>query len=328
MMQEAPYVLGKDVKDTEWDVDGIIASGTLALFVAKSSAGKSFLVEYMAICMVYGHKFLGKKTKPLNVLIIDQDTPTNILEQRLNAFDQHMKELNLYQKRRIFVESMKDLYLDNGSLLQRIKDTKAQVVIIDCLGRVAGSLNVNDLNDMSAINVLKKAANDSGKTLILIHHISEKSGVTIDELMKGEDINKYTMGSSAINQLADTLFLLASKARSKLRDLYVRPISKRFMLGVQKPFVARLVEKENSKHFAYAGEYEAMASLCDVDRDILLLFQKSPKERRTYQVCLDMGDKHRINAVRAGLYRLVASGALKENRVNPKLFTYELQSSE
>jgi len=82
----------KKVEPVLWDVDGLIASDTLSFVVAKARSGKSFLVEYLAVCFVHGHDFLGMKTEPHSVLLIDQDTPQNVLDRRLLAFGNYMKK--------------------------------------------------------------------------------------------------------------------------------------------------------------------------------------------------------------------------------------------
>ena len=77
----------------DWDVDELIKSETMSSFVSKAGVGKSFLAEYLAVCFVYGHKFLRRKIEPHNVLLIDQDTPTDTLERRLRAFGRYMRKI-------------------------------------------------------------------------------------------------------------------------------------------------------------------------------------------------------------------------------------------
>lgn len=320
-----PFDFEKKSKPVTWCVDELIASDTLNFFISKAGVGKSFLVEYLAVCIVYGYDFLGMKTEPSNVLLIDQDTPKDVLYRRLRRFAAYMKKRKFKLKRQLFTQSMKGYSLSDGSLLRRIADTdNVSVVIIDSLNSVSGTLDVNKTRDMTVLSELKSAAVKEGKTLIIIHHISEHVDMTVDEIMTTSDTNKLTMGNSIINQQADTLFYLTSKTHSSLSELNVRPVAKRVALGV-KPFIALLIEKGDRLHFRFRGLYEErLQSLCEVDRDILRLFSKIPQKRRTYQVFYDMGQKHGIYSVRHSLKRLEKRGLLVEHKENPKLFTYEL----
>ena len=315
----------KKVEPVVWDVDGLIASDTLSFVVAKARAGKSFLVEYLAVCFVHGHDFLGMKVEPHSVLLIDQDTPEDVLDRRLLAFGNYMKKRNVRLKRKLYVESMKGYSLSDGSLIEKITEQdNVSVVIIDSLNSVSGKLDVNRTRDMSVLSRLKKTTIGEGKTLVIVHHISEHVNITPDEIMTTVDANRLTMGNSVINQQADTLFYLGNKSKSKLESLLVRPVPKRVNLDVE-PFIARLVEKTNSMHFVMNGLYENMRRpQFEIDKDILRLFKKDPERRKTYDVFYDMGSKHGINAVRASLKRLVQSKLLIEHKVHKKLFTYEL----
>ena len=322
----------KKVESITWNVDGFIASETLSFVVAKAGVGKSFLVEYLAVCFVHGYDFLGMKTEPCNVLLIDQDTPEDVLDRRLLAFGNYMKKRNVRQKRKLYVESMRDYSLSDGSLIERInRQDDVSVVILDSLNSVSRGLNVNSTKDMSVLSKLKKETiGEEGKTLIIVHHISEHKDITADEIMITKDANKLTMGNSMINQQADTLFYLASESKSSLTKLYVRPVAKRVTLDVE-PFIARLVEKRDRMHFRYKERYEngkPREPLFDCDRDILRLFYKQPKRRKADEVFHTMGKKHTMYAVRKSLRKLVERGRLIEHKKSPRLFYYELRRRE
>jgi hypothetical protein len=322
------YNFNKAYEPPEWFVDGLIPSKTMTFLLSKAGVGKSFLAEYLAVCSVYGHTFLGRKIKPHNVLLIDQDTPEDVLDRRFHAFSNYMKEKNMELKRHLYVELMQGYSLSDGSLIKRIERSNVKVIIVDSLNSVAGRLDVNSTKDMAVLSRLKNAVVGKGKTLILIHHISEHADVSVDEIMTTSDANKLTMGNSIINQQADTLFFLASKHKSSLKNLYVRPVPKRVSLAV-KPFIAQLIENECGSHFIMRGFYaDRKLSMSKVDNDIYRLFSKNPKRRGTIEVYDDMKKKNTLYSVRKSLEKLVKCGLLKENKENPKLFTYEIRKKD
>jgi len=311
-------------KPSVWDVDRLIESGSQNTLVSKAGVGKSFFVEYMAVCMVYGHDFLDMKVEPCNVQLIDQDTPESVLNKRLLKFGSYMKAERYEKKRSLYVSSMEGYSLSDGSLIKAIeKRDNTSMVIIDSLNSVCGTLDVNNTRDMSVLSKLKKAVVGYGKTLIIVHHISEHADVTFDEIMTTSDPNRLTMGNSVINQQADCLFYLTSKDKSNLSRLFVRPVPKRVTLGT-KPFIAKLVEKGDTAHFEMNGFYSYREPMYEVDTDILRLFMKQPKSRGTYEVFYDMRSKHTMYAVRKSLRKLVKRGLLKEHRKSQRLFEYEL----
>jgi RecA-family ATPase len=326
------YDFHKSYKLPEWLVEELIPSEAMNDFLGQSGTGKSWFVEWLAVCIVYDHDFLGLKVTPHNVLFIDEETTEDRLHERLKAFSNYMEEKGYEKKRDLYLEPSKGYRLSDGSLIKRIERSKAKVVIIDSLGHVAGSLNENSTQDMAILSELKKAVVGKGKTIILVHHVSEHADVSIDEIMTTDNPNRLTFGNSMINQTADSLYYFASKHQSDLTNLYVRPVPKRVSLAV-KPFIAQLRKKEKvvhgrrtmlSSHFVMTGLYRNNKPMFEVDRDILRLFEQEPKRRKVYQVVLDIGDKYTKKMVRTSLSRLVKSGKLVEHKVSPKLFTYEL----
>jgi RecA-family ATPase len=334
-VQHEPFDFDKEDEPTEWCVDGLIPAKTLTDLYAQTGVGKSWFVEYLAVCIVYGHDFLGFKVKPHSVLFIDQDTSTDVLHNRLRAFSRYMKSKGLMRKYRLYVESMKGYSLENESLIKKIDEYKSKVVIIDCLSRIVK--DTNSTKDMNVLSDLRSAVIGKGKTLILVHHISSKANLTIDQIMTMENPSSLSMGNSVISQIADTEFVCGSKHRSKLRLLYVRPNPKRLRLETE-PFIAELIEKEegNKKflHFVMKGAYKNNPQTFELDKDIITFFKEKEKELghvyrpQFYQVVLDMGSMETKAAIRGALKRLIKAGRLILHKRHRRLFVYELSLSE
>jgi len=321
-----PFDFNKPVEKESWIAQRLIPSKMLTFIVAKSGTGKSLLMEYLAVCLVYGKKFLGKKIKAGNVLLINQDMPDDALARRLKAFAMYLESKGFKRKYKLYVESNKGFQLSDGSLLERILKYKTvKLVIVDCLNSVIGKADVNSTRDMAILPKFKSAVIGSGKTLVIVHHISEHANVDIDKIMTTPDTNKLTMGNSIINQQADNLIYLASKHGNLFSRFYIRVVGKRVISG-QKPFVAKcFMPNDGKSYIIMKGLYEhQLKPLFEIDKDILKLFREEPKERKTYQVLLDMGSKWGRNAVRASLKRLVKRGLLIEHRIHNQLFTYSL----
>jgi hypothetical protein len=203
------------------------------------------------------------------------------------------------------------------------------LVIVDCLNSVIGKADVNSTRDMAILPKFKSAVIGSGKTLVIIHHISEHTTVDIDNLMTTHDTNRLTMGNSIINQQADNLIYLASKHGNPFSRFYIRVVGKR-VTSYQKPFVAKCFQPNDGKsHIIMNGLYEQqLKPLYEIDKDILCLFREHPKDRGAYQVWLDMNSKWGRKAVRSSLQRLTDRKLLVEHRIHNRLFLYGLPEKE
>lgn len=319
----------KRVSPIKWYVDGLISSGTLSFLLGKSRAGKSFLVNYLANCTVYAHDFIDREVEPSDVLLIDEDTPTETLERRLLSFGNYMESENYRRMHKLYVASQKGLSLSDESLIDEIAISRASVVIIDSLISVAGDLDINKTKDMAkALSEIKRTATKFRKTLIVTHHISEHANVTSDEIMADLDVPRLTMGNSAINQAADNLVFCSSTTNSDLKFLNIRAVPKRYSLN-DKPFTAELVESrdKSERHFEYMGIYEPSEELYEIDTKILRLFTKTePSFRQVYQITLDMGSEYDRRRVGESVKKLSRMGFLRERRRSQRTGFYGLSS--
>ena len=306
-----------DPIETTWLVENLIPMGHLGVVLAQAGVGKSLLVESLAVHMAYGVPFCGFKTEAGDVLIIDQDTPDNVLSKRLLQFSQGLGE----RKHKLFLESMQGYSLDNGTLTTIINDyPTVNLVIIDSLHSVCGRLNPNYTSDMSRLAQVKSKCLNGHKTILLNHHISQKATLTIDNLMLDMTGN-LAMGNSAIIQQADTYYIVGATAEEgRTNRLYVRPVSKRVSIAL-KPLVLRVVNTSaGGENIEYEGYYEP--DLSGVELDIITLFREQQLERTAKEVFEGMGHKHGENIVRKALNTLEGKGLLFMSRHKANLFKY------
>lgn len=253
-----------------WLVEDLIPLGHFILFISQSGVGKSLVAEGLAATIVHGQQFLGRPTVEGDVLLIDQDTPRDVLERRLKMFS---CGLGSNPKHRLYVHSQEDLSLAydqpgfESSLVNIIQSYPSVVlVIIDSLLSVCSKINPDKAQDMMVLAKLKSDCLKPNLTIIINHHISEKKDLSASNLMTGNP-RSLAMCSSVINQQADTYFILApNKQSAKLEELVVRPIAKRQSLS-GKPYILKLVETEASLNWEIGPEWEE--PLDDCARDIL-----------------------------------------------------------
>jgi RecA-family ATPase len=308
-----------EIPDTTWLVDGLIPMGHMCFLLAKAGVGKSLILECLGIHVIHARPFADKRTIEGDVLIIDQDSPTNVLSKRLIKFNAAMGDK---PKHTLFVKSMKDYKLSDSTLTTVINDyPSAVLVLIDSLHSVCGKLNPNYTSDMNTLAVMKSKVMSKNRTIIFTHHISQHEDSTLDTLMTG-DTGHLAMGNSAIIQQADSYYIIGATANNGMTDrLYMRPVAKRESIP-SKPVILRLIQVDNGEKMIYDGMYtEDMDS---VQKDVITLFREQGTERTVKEIYEAMGHRHGETAVRKALASLDDAGKILMSKGQSNLFKYRL----
>ena len=309
-----------EVEETSWIVESIIPAGQLCVILAQAGVGKSLVVESLAVCAIHDIPFCGFTTVSGDVLLIDQDTPQDVLKKRLIRF---AKALDQPKKHELFVESMGNYYMSNNTLTKIIlKYPTARFVIIDSLHSICGKFDPNSTVDMNYLANIKQDCLIDGRSILLNHHITQKVNYTVEDLMTGMT-SSLSMGSSAVIQQADTYYIIGATAvDGKTERIFIRPVSKRVSIA-SKPLILRMLQTESGgEKLEYEGSYEP--DLNTVELDTIMLFRELPKERTIKEVYEEMGHKHGEKAVRDTLEKLESKGRLMMSRHKSNLFRYKL----
>lgn len=308
------------VEDALWAVEPIIPLGQLVFILAQAGVGKSLVVEDLAVHTVYEQPFCGFTTMFGDVLIVDQDTPTNVLAKRLIKFSKAFPGTPPHQ---LFVESMKGLTLSDGTLMTVINDHPTAVLtIIDSLHTVCGKLNPNYTSDMNVWAKVKSKCLRKNNTIIVNHHISEKADGSVEILMTG-NTHSLAMGSSSILQQADSYYIVGASAENGITNrIYMRPVAKRLSIRSTPIIMQVLQPSEDSEKLDYFGDY--VLNLSEVESDCLTLFREFPGDRTVKDTYDNMGQKHGIQSIRDALASLNQKGMLQLSRHKSNLFKYKL----
>jgi hypothetical protein len=320
------FTLDIEIPKTEWLVENLIPLGHLGFIIAQAGIGKSYLTEQLAACIIYGKQFLGLDVKSGSVLLVDEDTPEKVLMRRLNKFVSFYKDEKRLGELR--VRSMSGLKLSDNSLMKTIiENDDVVLVVLDSFNAICGDLDPNMTKSMGRIQQLKQICLDEKKTILINHHISEKTEYSAYALMSC-DPHTLAMGSSVINQQADTYFILGAPnvVSNKLETLYVRPVSKREMIPVE-PFKTDYLEENGQAHFDNYKHIDVKKDLLDdVESDIMILYKEGqnnkPEGRTVNEIYTLLAGKHGIMTVREALKQLEIKGKIKYRKSSHNLFHY------
>lgn len=308
-----------EILETKWSVEPILPLGQLVFMLAQAGVGKSLVVESLAVHVMHEVPFCGFETKFGDVLIIDQDTPTNVLTKRLLKFS---KAFENQPKHQLFVESMRGYSLSDGTLMTIIQDHPTAVLtIVDSLHSVVGRLNPNT-SDMNILAKLKSHCLSDNNTIIFNHHISEKINFTVEQLMT-DNPHSFSMGNSAIIQQADSYYIIGASSENGITNkIYIRPIAKRASIRSTPLILQILQPSPDTERLEFSGDY--ILNLDEVESDCLLLFKEYPSDRTVKEAYDDMGQKHGIGSIRKALSSLNQKGFLMLSRHKSNLFKYRI----
>lgn len=311
------FNFNRELKPTQWLVDHLIPLGHLIFCLARSSQGKSWFAEALAIKMIFGKDFLGRKVQPGDVLIIDQDTPKDTIQHRLIEFG---KKYRSNPKHKLFLKSHEGLSISNKSLLKAIEEhPTAKLIILDSYHSIVGALDTNSTNDTNlACNQLKRHLTPD-RTIWVNHHISEKKLLSLQDLMFGDSIGNLFMGNSAMMQQADTVFIMNGMSNNGvLHEMYVRPHGKRAYIS-QTPFLATFDNYE----FEHTGDLEDMRNQDECVCDLRILLAATPEEGFTVKMAHEkMGHKHGWVKLREALAHMETVGEARMERGAANQFRY------
>jgi len=313
----ARFDFSAPIPEAKWLVKDLVPLGHLCVILAQSGAGNSFASESLAVSVAAGESWLGFDTTPGDVLIIDQDTPTNVLRERLKRICAAVG----IPKHNIEYQSMQNLSLENGHISKLAHDLKPRLIIIDSLHSVCGKLNSNSTMAMAALAQLKADCLNPECTIVINHHLTEKLDYKMEELMS-YDKHLSGMGSSVIKQTTDTEYILASTIKdNKIDLLYLRPIAKRQNIP-QKVVSMRFLESDGYLNLEFAGYFDS--TLTDAESDMLLLLESHPMDLTVKQAKEAMGSKWADKEIRRAFSTLEHKGKVIMSRHPRNLFTYRL----
>lgn len=258
-----------------WLVQGLLPQGHSILGVGLPGVLKSWLVDALAVHIASGRPFLGLPVRQGPVILVDEDTPSDELFDRLERI---ARGLNLsLEDLPIDVHSMENINLCDDKSLQKLIDEvttiKPVLVIFDCLSKVmGGQFNESTTRDAniagSAWNKLKL----TGATIFSTHHLNKREGNMVTDFVK------LSSGSHAIVANSDTALGVDFRHHNPT-CFNVYPIERRRKLSVREPFGIELEEDAELtlarlKRISFARQVSPLA------RDIFAIFRQAGEGAR------------------------------------------------
>ena len=183
----------------------------LAMFAGKPKGGKSFLLVELALAVVTGRPYLGRKTAKGNALYYALEDNYSRIQRRLNQLSGGMA---LPDELDFVIEST-----DINALKEQVAEwidwaAIPRLVVVDIMARVVPSSSGGkpDYNhNTQVLGELQKFALERDVAIVMVNHTRKG-----DKGDKASDIFDEAIGSTGINGVMDTIMVLE---RSRMDNL-------------------------------------------------------------------------------------------------------------
>jgi len=214
----------------------LLPFGGRMLLTAETGTGKSAIALHIAACIITGSPLFGllraRKDanhgqpffpiiKPTDVLYLDFELPEHIRwEQRLRPLSKHFG--TNFLDRIYFPKRPSELRLDPGNGFEKLRNLvstlKPGVTIIDPLSSTH-SVDENTNALKQPLNKIDQLIDETGTTVILIHHASAKKARTPSGQLIEKDARERPRGHTCLLDWADVHIHLET-LDAKLRQRY------------------------------------------------------------------------------------------------------------
>jgi RecA-family ATPase len=237
----------------EWLIEDLIIDKSVTVLCADGGSGKTFSVLDIAICVLTGENWCGRKVEKGAVLIIDEESGNDGLCDRLsrNIIGRGGNKDSDLPLHYISIEGVD--FSDSSHIADieyYIHKNKIKLVIVDALMDVSIGADENSVKDMNPIFTRMKHIIERDNTNFIVLHHTEKAG-------------KNYRGSTALKGACD-LMLLAEKTGD-----IVKYTSLKFRNGAPVNFKAKMLFSDvDFKMELYEGN-DLVREFKDIDIKIL-----------------------------------------------------------
>jgi hypothetical protein len=167
-----------------WLVDGMVQAGTVGMWVAPFSSGKTFGAVALGLALAFGREWMGQETRggghvryiaAEGLSSFDRRLAGWLVRHELLAEDFTREEMAGVLAGRFSLSDgglrLDDLRLEEV-LVHTLQEAQTRLLVLDTLGRLLGVGQSDEDNAVanSVMGVLHRAAAVTGCTILIIHH--------------------------------------------------------------------------------------------------------------------------------------------------------------
>lgn len=232
----------REFPPARWLVQDLIPLGGVTALTGEPASFKSFLMQYLALCVSTGQPFLGRfNTEKGRVLIIDEENQLRLIRERF-------EHLHADAAANICFLSQRGIKVDNTAVMDRlaklIEEIDPTLIVLDSLVRFHSG-EENSAKDMARFFEAIRPLVNERRAVVFIHHHRKQFGFgrnsSPQNIRGSSDIPAAIECHLAVDRkTADTLAITQTKLR-------IQPELPRFK-------VALVRSEDGALAFTYQGE--------------------------------------------------------------------------
>lgn len=261
-------LLNKNFPEKKWTVENIFQRGTINQLSAPPQQWKTWLTQYMAICIATGEKVFGNfSTDKQNVMMVNEEDPEFDVKERLSLILGEIKDLPVY------VHAEKGIKLEGKTVTKLIEEAKEKeigVIIFDSLS-VIHNADENSAKEMGLVFEQMKRFSRKGITVIFTNHHRKKSMKKWEK----DDIQEQTRGSTVINAVPSGHITCEEKIQDGNHFIIIRQAK---LKGAKKidPFSVKIEISDTKIGFSYECKHEeSLDAATRLRNELYEIIQKS-----------------------------------------------------
>jgi len=198
-----------------WLIEGMLPEGHRGMIASCEGGCKTTLLSWVALRVAIGEDVFGMPTKQGKVLIIDEETPRQSLENKIYRFCLGTGYDNRYKVKNLEINSFSGFRFarENKKIIEKIKEMKPALITIDTLvaclpsGRQGRGEN-NAETGMAVRDDLNRMLDASPDSAILLaaHSAKPVTHFEIEDYRKAEMQSLVRGHGSIVGEACDTGF--------------------------------------------------------------------------------------------------------------------------
>lgn len=274
-------LLNTEFPEQKWLIDSLIPLQGLVAISGTPGSYKTWITEYIALCVSEGQPLFGKfSTSQGNVLIIDKENSRYLIKDRFKSLGADSAN-NIY-----FLDE--DFLVEDEEIITRIirviKQYEIKLIIMDSFIRIHQG-EENSATDMSEVFRVLKQLIDEGSSILFTHHHRKQGFIgktnNTDSLRGSTDILAALDCHLAVDKLEDGIKVTQAKLRQKeaLNPFKIRlePVSSELQ-----PYLT----------FTYLGEINENKEKIEDVRELILNILSDVKEHSRQEIMELLKDKY------------------------------------
>lgn len=255
-MKEVTLNTNNQVQPIKWVIEQFLPEGHKGMVTSPEGSFKTTLLTALAIHVASGQPFLGMNVQQGGVLMIDEETPTNSLERKLNGFAMFFGYQNGYRELPITLLSFSGFRFERKTELDRIlkiiQKEQPKLITIDsviaCLpsGRQRSSENDSGTGVTIRDDLNKILATSPGSSIMIAAHSGKIVQLWEVEDYRDAEMQTMVRGSgSIVGEGCDTGFVIKKIQERPFSIFVLMSKPRREMIEFREKYIV-LLESENT----------------------------------------------------------------------------------